>query len=95
MAGLTTDEREAFLARHPQWTLDGETIERTYRFADFAAAMGFVTQVALRAEVAAHHPDIDVRWNRVRLALTTHDAGALTAKDTALAAACDDLLEPR
>ena len=95
MAGLTADEREAFLAQHPAWTLDGETIGRTYRFDDFAGAMGFVTQVALRAEVAGHHPDIDVRWNKVRLALTTHDAGALTAKDTALAAACDDLVAPR
>ncbi len=92
MAGLTTAEREAFLALHPEWTLDGETIERTFRFTDFAAAMGFVTQVALRAEVADHHPDIDVRWNRVRLALTTHDAGALTVRDTELAAACDELV---
>jgi 4a-hydroxytetrahydrobiopterin dehydratase len=86
---LTTDERTAFLDAHPAWDLDGETISRTFTFADFGEAMGFVIRVALAAEVADHHPDIDVRWNKVTLALTTHSAGALTALDRDLAATVD------
>ncbi len=89
MNRLDDDARSAFLATHPDWVLDGETIRRTYTFADFTEAMGFVTKVALQAEVADHHPDIDIRWNAVTLALTTHEAGALTTKDTALAARAD------
>jgi 4a-hydroxytetrahydrobiopterin dehydratase len=86
---LAADERAAFIAEHPDWALDGETLSRTFVFSDFAAAMGFVTSVAVAAEHADHHPDIDVRWNKVTLTLTTHSAGALTAKDTSLAAAAD------
>ena len=77
------------LAALPQWKRDGQIISRTYEFKDFPAAMKFVNAVAELAELAQHHPDIDVRWNRVTLALTTHDAGGLTAKDFALARECD------
>lgn len=82
---LSPAERNDFLAQHPEWTLDGETISRTFVFADFGAAMGFVTNVAIAAERADHHPDIDIRWNKVTLALSTHSAGALTDMDTSLA----------
>ena len=75
----------------PQWRRDGEIISRTFEFADFIAAMKFVNHVAELAEQAQHHPDIDVRWNKVTLALTTHDAGGLTEKDFALARQCDAL----
>lgn len=81
--------RDRFLSEHPQWRLDGEILRRTFQFADFRAAMGFVTTVALCAEVADHHPDIDIRWNKVSLALTTHEAGALTRRDTDLAIEID------
>ena len=81
--------RAEFLTEHPGWTLDGETISKVFGLADFNEAMGFVTRVALAAEVADHHPDIDIRWNKVTIALTTHDAGGLTAKDTTLASAID------
>ena len=77
------------LAALPQWKRDGQIISRTYVFKDFPAAMKFVNAVAELAEQAQHHPDIDVRWNKVSLALTTHDAGGLTAKDFALAGECD------
>jgi 4a-hydroxytetrahydrobiopterin dehydratase len=77
------------LASVPAWQRSGQMISRTYEFADFVAAMQFVNAVAALAEAAQHHPDIDVRWNRVTLALTTHDAGGLTAKDVALARECD------
>ena len=77
----------------PQWTRTGEIISRTFEFSDFVAAIKFVNAVAELAEQAQHHPDMDVRWNKVTLALTTHDAGGLTEKDFALARACDALAE--
>lgn len=90
MARLDNGARGAFLEEHPEWTLEGESISRTFVRRDFKDAMGFVMQVALAAEVADHHPDIDIRWNKVTLVLTTHDEGALTTKDTALASAIDE-----
>jgi len=79
------------LSTLPAWTRKDLIIARTYPFKDFVAAMKFVNQVAELAEQAQHHPDIDVRWNKVTLALTTHDAGGLTEKDFALAKQCDAL----
>ncbi|MFB3048772.1 MAG: 4a-hydroxytetrahydrobiopterin dehydratase, partial [Acidimicrobiia bacterium] len=78
---LTAEDREQFTAANPEWQLDGETITRTYQFGTFAAAIGFVTGVAMAAEVADHHPDIDIRWNKVTLTLSTHSENALTTKD--------------
>ncbi len=69
----------------PEWKRTGNVIARTFAFKDFPAAMEFTNAVASLAEQAQHHPDIDVRWNQVTLALTTHDAGGLTEKDFALA----------
>ncbi len=89
MPRIDDASRASFLAAHPDWELDGEAISRTYRFTNFNEAMGFVARVALAAEVADHHPDIDIRWNRVTLVLSTHDESALTAKDTDLATLCD------
>lgn len=82
---LDEHQRTAFLAGHPDWSLDGESISRTFVFSDFNEAMGFVNRVALASEVADHHPDIDLRWNKVTLVLSTHEEGALTEKDTDLA----------
>lgn len=91
MAKLTHAEIKASCALVPKWTRRAAMIRRTYQFADFVAAMKFVNAVAKAAEKAQHHPDLDIRWNKVSLALTTHDAGGLTAKDFALAAKCDAL----
>ena len=82
---------QAALLTLPEWHRDGVVISRRYEFADFAAAMKFVNAVAQLAEQAQHHPDLDIRWNKVTLALTTHEAGGLTAKDFALARQCDGL----
>ena len=79
------------LAALPDWKRNGDVIARTFQFKDFPAAMDFTNAVAALAEQAQHHPDIDVRWNKVTLALTTHDAGGLTEKDFALARQCDAL----
>ncbi|RPI21950.1 MAG: 4a-hydroxytetrahydrobiopterin dehydratase, partial [Actinobacteria bacterium] len=58
----SAEERTQFRDEHPDWELAGEEITRTFRFADFSEAMAFVTRVALAAEAADHHPDIDIRW---------------------------------
>ena len=66
-------------------------LSRTFQFKDFPAAIKFVNAVAELAEKAWHHPDIDIRWNKVTLTLTTHDAGGLTEKDFVLARKFDEL----
>lgn len=91
MTIVDSSARDRFLASTPGWDLNQETISKTFVLADFGAAMGFVTRLALLAEVADHHPDIDIRWNKVRIALTTHDQGGLTEKDLSLAAAIEAL----
>jgi 4a-hydroxytetrahydrobiopterin dehydratase len=88
---LTQDQRRDFLDEHDEWSLEEETITRTYVFSDFSEAMGFVTRVALASEVDDHHPDIDIRWNKVTVALSTHSEGALTSKDLRLAAIFDEM----
>jgi len=93
MALLSRVEVTEKLALLPNWRLAEETIERTLTFADFPAAMAFVNRVAEAAEKAGHHPDIDIRWNKVRLALTSHDAGGLTKRDFNLAAVLDSLID--
>jgi len=83
---LTEAEVQAFLQSHPGWALTAGMLTKTYGFADFRAAMAFVNRVADAAEAADHHPDIDIRYSKVTLALQTHDAAGLTARDTGLAA---------
>jgi 4a-hydroxytetrahydrobiopterin dehydratase len=85
MTRLDEIARTAFLSKHEGWEIEGETLRRTFVLKDFNAALGFVIRVGLLAEVADHHPDIDIRWNKVTLALSTHSEGALTTKDTELA----------
>jgi 4a-hydroxytetrahydrobiopterin dehydratase len=82
---LTSDQISVFSVEHSDWIREGESISRTYRFADFNEAMGFVTRVAIASEVANHHPDIDIRWNKVTIVLSTHSEKALTSKDLNLA----------
>ena len=86
---LTSDQISDFSADHPDWIRDDESISRTYVFTDFNEAMGFVTRVGLASEVADHHPDIDIRWNKVAIVLSTHSEAALTSKDLNLAAQFD------
>jgi len=73
------------------WTLRRRVISRKFVFDDFAQAMRFVNRVARLAEAANHHPDITINYNRVRLALTTHDEGGLTMKDFRLASRINNL----
>ena len=92
MALLSENEIQDRLSSVPGWRREGKTIVREFEFKDFLGAIDFVNQIAKAAEAAWHHPDIDVRWNKVRLSLSTHDQGGLTAKDFDLAGTFD-LLE--
>jgi 4a-hydroxytetrahydrobiopterin dehydratase len=89
MPALSATEAASRLASLPAWQIEKGELVRTFQFGDFLASMRFVNRVADLAEEAAHHPDIDVHYNRVRLALVTHDAGGLTANDFDLAAQID------
>jgi 4a-hydroxytetrahydrobiopterin dehydratase len=88
---LADDDVQAFVEDHPEWSQTDKEITRTYEFTDFNESMGFVTRVALVAEKADHHPDIDIRWNKVTLTLSTHSEGGLTEKDLELADTADGL----
>ncbi len=90
-----TDAEIATLARSlPAWSLvDGrDAIARSFQFRDFSEAWGFMSRVALLAESQNHHPEWSNVWNRVRIELSTHDAGGLTENDVTLAHAIDALL---
>jgi 4a-hydroxytetrahydrobiopterin dehydratase len=91
MSVLTPELVQESLRSLPQWKLEGEEIVRQFKFADFLAAMVFVNQVAERAETAGHHPDIDIRYNQVKLALVSHDQGGLTAQDINMAQTIDSI----
>jgi 4a-hydroxytetrahydrobiopterin dehydratase len=91
---LSPEARATLGAELPGWALDGEHLKRSFRFADFLEAFGFMARVALLAEKADHHPEWFNVWNRVDIALTTHDAGGLSARDVALAKAIDRLVAP-
>lgn len=71
------------------WDHVGDELQTTVQLHDFGEALAFVNRVGAAAEAANHHPDIDIRWNKVHLVLTTHDSGGLTVLDLALAAAID------
>ena len=73
------------LAELGQWSLHHDKLYRRFVFADFVAAFGFMSQVALLAEAADHHPEWSNVYNRVDISLTTHDAGGITERDFALA----------
>lgn len=90
MAKLSSEEVAAGLDRLTGWRREGDAIERTYELPDFRTALAFVAYVGELAEQAGHHPDIDVRYDRVRLALSTHSEGGLTAADLDLARRIDN-----
>lgn len=79
----------AHLVAIPAWERDGDAIVRTYECPDFAAAIAFVVRIGFLAEAKDHHPDLDIRWRRVRVLLTTHDVGGLSDWDFELAATID------
>jgi 4a-hydroxytetrahydrobiopterin dehydratase len=92
MSKLSDHEVKTQLEALVGWSRQGDLIIKTYKLPSFPAAIAFVTHVGFLAEAAGHHPDIDIRYNRVTLALTTHDAGGLSQKDFDLAASADELM---
>jgi 4a-hydroxytetrahydrobiopterin dehydratase len=86
---LTDDAVASWQKAHPWWERSGKELRRTFEFPLFLAGIDFVQKIARLAEAADHHPDIDIRWRKVTVALTTHDAGGLTFRDTDLATLCD------
>jgi 4a-hydroxytetrahydrobiopterin dehydratase len=82
---------QSALRELPGWRREGDNIVKTFEFDDFRSAMLFVNRVADAAESANHHPDIDIRWNKVTLALSTHAAGGLTENDVKLASRIERL----
>jgi 4a-hydroxytetrahydrobiopterin dehydratase len=78
----------------PDWKLQGDSIERVREFKGFREAISFVDSVAREAEALNHHPDIDIRYRRVRLVLSTHSAGGLTSLDFNLARKLDGIPDP-
>jgi 4a-hydroxytetrahydrobiopterin dehydratase len=84
---LSSAQVSAALERVPSWTTDGQHLACTYRFDSFVESVAFVDRVVEPAERLAHHPDLTISYNQVRISLTTHDAGGLTELDFALAEA--------
>jgi 4a-hydroxytetrahydrobiopterin dehydratase len=92
MCPLSTEEAQARLGQLKGWRIEGGQLMKTFEFKHFRESLAFVNRVGSAAEEAGHHPDIDIRYNRVTLTLSTHDEGGLTAKDFALALKADHLL---
>ena len=91
MALLSPQDVTTRLGRLSGWELAENTIRKQFTFDDFLGGIRFVDKVATLAEAADHHPDIDIRYTRVTMALSTHSAGGLTVKDFALAEQIDQL----
>jgi 4a-hydroxytetrahydrobiopterin dehydratase len=91
MPKLNAAELQTALQARNSWTIEDDLLTRIFQFKNFVAAIAFVNRVAEFAEGAAHHPDIDIRYNRVRIGLTTHDDGGISEKDITLAAQLDGI----
>jgi 4a-hydroxytetrahydrobiopterin dehydratase len=93
---LSPEAIQEALLRLPTWSLSGNAIEREFKAANFASALGFMSAVGVLAETADHHPDILLHgWNKVKIMLSTHDQGGLTVLDFALAAKIDEIAFPQ
>jgi len=91
MPALTTKQVRLQLKTIPNWSERGQTILRIYKFEGFLQSIDFVNRVARKAQKINHHPDIDIRFNKVTLKLSTHDEGGITKKDFSLARQCDEV----
>jgi 4a-hydroxytetrahydrobiopterin dehydratase len=91
MPALTTKQVSLHLKAVPNWSKRVKVISRTYKFAGFLKGIDFVNRTARKAQKLDHHPDIDIRFDKVTLKLTTHDEGGIAEKDFALARQCDEV----
>lgn len=90
---LVEAEIQSRLKDVPGWQVQNEALTKTFTFANFVESLQFVNRLAQAAEDAQHHPDIDIRYSKVTIALSTHDAGGITEKDFALAQEADAAAE--
>src|SRR5471030_1070424 len=91
MSALTTKQINLNLKAIPDWSERAQTICRTFKFEGFLMSIAFVRRIAKQAQKINHHPDIDVRFDKVTLTLTSHDEGGITEKDFFLARQCDEV----
>lgn len=91
MPALSPEQAQARLGQLQGWQIEGDQLVKVFQFRHFRESLAFVNRVGTAAEEAGHHPDIDIRYSRVKLSLSTHDAGGLTARDFELAAKVDGL----
>ena len=89
---MSDAEVESALSSCPEWRREGNAITREFRFASFREAVAFIVRVGFEAEQRDHHPELHNVYNRVRITLSTHDAGGITEKDFDLARAIDGLV---
>lgn len=90
---LSKEDLKRLLKRVPEWEIDGKKIIRTVEFDGFTEAVDFLNEVAEVAEDEGHHPDVDIRYGKVILMLTTHDAGGVTEADVEVAKRLDNLID--
>jgi 4a-hydroxytetrahydrobiopterin dehydratase len=93
MATLTARQTTVRLKSVPLWVKRSKAIHRKFLFKGFMGSIQFVNRVAAKAEKCDHHPDIDIRWNKVTLTLSTHSEGGITEKDFSLARQCDRIYQ--
>ena len=91
MPALTSEQISLHLKTVPDWSKCAKTIGRTFKFEGFMTSVDFVRRIAKQALKINHHPDIDIRYDKVTLTLTTHDEGGITEKDFSLARKCDEV----
>jgi 4a-hydroxytetrahydrobiopterin dehydratase len=90
-AVLSDTEVQQALQKLPGWKKNGTVIERNFQFTNFVQAMDFVNQIAEAAEAVNHHPDIHISYNKVAMALVSHDAGGITQRDIRMAGKINEL----
>lgn len=91
---LLDSELQGFVSHHSGWKVENQTLVRTFEAPTFLRGIALVEQIGQAAERADHHPDIDIRWRKVTVRLTTHDAGnRITALDVRLAQECEALFQ--
>ena len=93
-AALDADALKVSVAKLPGWRVEQGTLTRTFSFPNFVQALAFVQSLGVEAEQKQHHPDLDIRYSKVKVGLVTHDAGGITLKDIALAQTADSLATP-
>jgi 4a-hydroxytetrahydrobiopterin dehydratase len=91
MPVLNAQQVESQLKDVPDWSMQANTIHRTFKFDGFMTSVDFVRRIAKQTLKINHQPDIDIRCNKVKVTLTTHDEGGLTEKDFAMARKCDEI----